>query len=288
MNPSAKRPIVSIVIPTHNSAQTLLKCLKSIEAQTYRQFEIVVIDDLSTDETALMARDFGVKVLARKCTPSLARNLGVAVSTGDYLLFLDSDQALSPSVIEECVRKCEDENISMIFIPEVFVGVGFWSSCSAVWKNCYSMVPRIHEDGENMTVGEPRFFLRQCFVQAGMFNAALHYGEDHDLHRRVKELNVKEGLVKSALYHYEPSTLREILSKLFRYGQSMPTLARGAETPMLKYLPMNSLLTLKEIFRQDAKHPTVIVGCTFLLWLKTCYLVAGLLTGYDFGRQVSG
>jgi arabinofuranan 3-O-arabinosyltransferase len=286
MKPINTKPKVSIVIPTRNSAQTLSKCLYSVKSQTCKQFETIVVDDLSSDETVRIARDSGAKVLERRCTPAFARNLGVAISSGKYLLFLDSDQVLSPSIVEECVRKCENENVSMIFIPEIFVGKGFWGSCSAVWKNCYSKVRRIHGVGENMLTGEPRFFVKQCFTQAGMFNAAIHWGEDHDLHKRMKALNVKEDLAKSSLYHYEPSTLKKILFKLFRYGQSMPTFARGSETQILRDMPTNSLLTLKEVYKLNTRYPIVIVGCTFLLWLKTCYLAAGLLTGYDFERGV--
>ena len=279
-----KRPLVSIIIPTHNSAQTLSKCIYSVKSQTYKQFETIVVDDLSSDETVRIARDSGAKVLERRCTPAFARNLGVEISSGKYLLFLDSDQVLSPSIVEECVRKCEGENVSMIFIPEMFVGKGFWSSCSAVWKNCYSKVHRIHGVGENMAIGEPRFFVKQCFIQAGMFNAAMHWGEDHDLHKRMQTLNLKEDFVKSNLYHYEPATLKNTLFKLFRYGKSMPTFAHGSETQILKYMPTNSLLTLKEVFRQNSRYPKVIAGCIFLLWVKTCFLIAGLVTGYDFGK----
>jgi glycosyltransferase involved in cell wall biosynthesis len=279
---------VSVIVPTHNSAQTLSLCLQSVKNQTYKSFEVIVVDDFSIDETVRIAGNFGVKVLQRRCNPALARNVGVTISSGKYILFLDSDQVLSPPIIEECVRKCEDENAGMIRIPEVFVGKGFWGSCSALWKNYYSKGHRIYEISEDMMDGEPRFFVKEYLIQAGMLNDAMLWGEDYDLHKRMKRMNVKEDSCMSNLYHYEPSLLREILFKLFRYGKSMPTFVRDTRTQVFKYMLTNSLLTLKDIYRQNGRFPTVVVGCTFLLWLKTCFLVTGLLTGYELRRGVNG
>lgn len=66
------------------------------------------------------------------------------------------------------------------------------------------------------------FFVKEDIVRVGMFNVALVWGEDYDLYQRLKERNVKEAFCESKLYHYEPVTIKGIVNKNLRYGESMP------------------------------------------------------------------
>jgi glycosyltransferase involved in cell wall biosynthesis len=175
---SPAKPAVSIIIPTHNSGETIAECLRSIKSQSYADCEIIIVDDFSSDNTTETAKMFQARTIQRKCNPALARNIGIADSVSD------SDQVLAPSVIEQCVRKCEHEQVGMVRIPEISVGKGFWDSCSAAWKNSHQLVERLH--GEKVTVfsGEPRFFVRELVAQVGMFNTKLVWGEDYDLYEK--------------------------------------------------------------------------------------------------------
>ena len=97
-------PKISIVIATYNSQQTLEKSLKSIAQQTYpqNQIEILVVDGGSTDETLKIAQKFQTKFISNpKVEPGYAKFLGLISATGDYLLYLDSDETLdNPKSIE--------------------------------------------------------------------------------------------------------------------------------------------------------------------------------------------
>jgi len=202
---------VSIVIPTYNSGTTLAVCLKSVHGQSYPFYEVIVVDNFSNDDTLKTANDFGAKIIQQKCNPALARNIGIVNSTGKYILFLDSDQVLSPSVVEECVKKCKNRKVGMVRIPEVFIGKGFWSRCSAVWKNYYAKVEQLYGAGENIIHGEPRFFIKEQITRVGMLDATLLWGEDYDLYEKLKKVNIKEAFCKSKIYHYELTSVRKIL-----------------------------------------------------------------------------
>lgn len=92
---------VSIIMPTRSRASLLRRALEGVQTQTFRDIEIVVVDDASTDDTrAMLAAEFPwVKVVRHKLSrgPSAARNSGVAVATGDWIFFHDDDDLMHPS-----------------------------------------------------------------------------------------------------------------------------------------------------------------------------------------------
>jgi len=101
-------PLVSIVIPCHNSAAWLPETLESALAQTWTRREIILVDDGSTDDSAAIARRYearGVRVIAQtNAGAAAARNRGLAEANGDFLQFLDADDLLAPDKIEHQVR----------------------------------------------------------------------------------------------------------------------------------------------------------------------------------------
>jgi glycosyltransferase involved in cell wall biosynthesis len=279
MEKSPEKTRVSIIIPTYNSEITFAECLKGVRSQSYPFYEIVVVDNFSNDDTVRMAKEFGAKIIQQKCNPALARNLGVVNSTGKYILFLDSDQVLSMSVIEECVKKCENEKVGMVSIPEVFIGRGFWSFCSATWKNCYSKVEKLYGASENIATGIPRFFVKEQITRVGILDAVLLWGEDYDLHNRLKKVGIKEVSCKSKLYHYEPTSIKNILLKNFRYGKSMPVFMQQTKKKVFPLMLRHALLTFVEVFRNFKKSPAIVMGCAVLICIKSYSMVIGLLLG---------
>jgi glycosyltransferase involved in cell wall biosynthesis len=102
----------SVVIPSHNRAGLLAKALASVWAQTLTDYEIIVSDDGSTDETRAYLRTLGdrVRVVAQPhAGPGCARNAGVAASRGLYVVFLDSDDVWFPWTLEVLAQVIEKE-----------------------------------------------------------------------------------------------------------------------------------------------------------------------------------
>lgn len=102
-------PLISIIIPTYNRVNTLPKTVASVINQTYSNWECIIVDDGSTDDTETLCRDWidndsRLQYIQRTISPkgaSHCRNIGLAAAKGDYVIFLDSDDILLPHCLEQ-------------------------------------------------------------------------------------------------------------------------------------------------------------------------------------------
>ena len=118
-NPLPTQPLVSIIVPIYNTARYLPACLDSIITQTHQNLEIILIDDGSTDHSGQIAdnyakKDSRIKVIHQKNQgQSAARNLGLTMVKGEYVSFLDSDDKIKPTFIEELLTPLVNSNASL-------------------------------------------------------------------------------------------------------------------------------------------------------------------------------
>jgi glycosyltransferase involved in cell wall biosynthesis len=257
---------VSIVIPTHNSRGTLRVCLESVKNQNYPLQEVIVADNFSEDETINIAGEFGTIIIehcGRPGNPASTRNVGILKSSGKYVLLLDSDEILSEGAVQNCVKLHKKENVGMIKIPLVFVGIDFWGKCSAYWKNCNYLVNK-------QTVGSiPRFFVKEIILAAGLFNENLTIGEDWELYARLRKKGVKEAYCGSRMLHLELSSFRKIITKDLHYSRFIRSHSRRFKEEYMSIYE-NSLLSLKEALKGLGRTPQLVVGSLFLVFVKTC------------------
>jgi glycosyltransferase involved in cell wall biosynthesis len=96
-------PLISVVVPVRNSPRELRQCLERLFASMYTNYEVIVVDDASTDETAQVAAEFGATVLClgTRRGPAGARNRGADIAQGEYLFFLDADCCVYPDTLSE-------------------------------------------------------------------------------------------------------------------------------------------------------------------------------------------
>lgn len=111
---------ISVVIPAYNRKKTIKRCVDSVLNQTYPVFEIIVVDDGSTDGTLeAIRKEYGIKVMIIKQNhkgAQAARNAGIHASTGKYIVFLDSDDSLTTSSISDRIEVFESNpDIDMVY-----------------------------------------------------------------------------------------------------------------------------------------------------------------------------
>ena len=114
-------PLISL--PTYNSARTLSLTLRSIKRQTYPSVEIIVVERFSRDGTPYIASMFGARLIQADTERAEAKNIALKAAKGQYVLFLNSDMELTPTVIQVCVKLMEGNfAIGAVVKPEITVG----------------------------------------------------------------------------------------------------------------------------------------------------------------------
>lgn len=110
-------PRVSVIIPVRNDPVRLGKCLAAIQQSTFRDFEVIVTDDASTDSTAAVAESACVQLvrLPRQSGAAAARNAAAAVARGSILMFVDADVCVHPNTLEVAVKSFDDPALSAVF-----------------------------------------------------------------------------------------------------------------------------------------------------------------------------
>lgn len=110
---------VSVVIPNYNASEFIEQCIKSVESQSYKNIEIVIVDDGSTDNSWDIIKSMAQKNRTITCVrqnnlnASIARNKGIELASGKYVLFLDSDDELFENAIELLVNEIEKEDAEL-------------------------------------------------------------------------------------------------------------------------------------------------------------------------------
>ena len=115
MSNTSEAPLISVVIPVYNVEQYIEKCLDSITGQTYRNLEIIMVDDGSTDQSGaacdrIAKTDDRIRVIHQvNGGPSKARNTGIDHAKGQYLFFVDGDDYIAPDMIKELYRRLQTD-----------------------------------------------------------------------------------------------------------------------------------------------------------------------------------
>jgi len=207
--------MVSVIIPAFNSAQTLVMCLKSLKSQTYRNVEILVVDNYSSDGTREIAERFGVKTFLKGPERSAQMNYGVLNAKGEYILRVDSDMVADAGVIKKSLALC-NRGADAVVLPVL----PYPSKRNNFWVNCRMLEQKMIID--DMVNVAPRFIKRSVFLTVGGYDETIVAWEDYDLHNRLLKSGYKVSLLQdSVLWHLgEPSSLKEVVARMVRYGKT--------------------------------------------------------------------
>lgn len=211
--------------------RTLRECLNSIRDQRYGDIELVVVDNGSTDGTRDVAQELASRIVDAGPERSAQRNAGAAVSSGQYLLFIDSDMVLARDVVAGCVAVAERTGAEGVIVPERSVGTGFWAACKALERSCY-----VGDD----TIEAARFFTREAFELHGGYDEGMTGPEDFDLPARIRAAGGTIARASAEITHLEGKLrLRTTMAKKFYYGRQVgpylrrhPALARKQLSPL--------------------------------------------------------
>lgn len=190
--------LVSVIIPVYNYARYLREAVESVLSQTYRNLEVIVVDDGSTDQSGEVARSFANRgvVYSHQVHAGIgpARNKGVELARGDFLAFLDADDRWPLQKIERQLRAFEnDPALEMVFGQALQLqdGPAWEAGVNDENLNVAGMVPGL--------VPGTMLIKRDAFERVGKFQGGWKVGEFIDWYSRAVELNVR-SLVMPELF----------------------------------------------------------------------------------------
>lgn len=194
--------LVSVIIPVYNRAHIIGRTLDSVAAQTYKNIEVIVVDDCSDDSELLQAKldnyDLDIKYIRHEINKhgGATRNTGIDASKGDYIAFLDSDDIWAEDKIEQCIKKGAAEKeilYSKIEDRDVIKPKFAFDNNKRVDE--YLLV-----DGQAMQTSS--LFMRSSFANIIRFDPSLKRFQDTDFIIRAQKLHeAKFSLIDSVLVY---------------------------------------------------------------------------------------
>lgn len=195
-------PIISIIIPTYNAGKTLKRCFDSIICQDFRDFEIIIMDAESKDNSLEIARDYAnitgiVKIVSAKDEGIYdAMNKGIAIAGGEWIYFLGSDDLLASSIVLSTIFNNIEQGDNIIY------------------GNCILVPGEIMEKGEwgylqllNMNINHQRvFYKKSIFINRAAFKLQYKIASDYELNIRLFcDTTIRKKYIDGtiAFYHLE-------------------------------------------------------------------------------------
>lgn len=187
--------LVSIIVPVYNRQDYLPDCIQAIQAQSHQNYEIILIDDGSTDNTPQICKELAqsdsrvVLLTGKHAGVSAARNLGLDAAMGTYVFFLDSDDAIHPLLLETLVRGMQEHNAAMGGTRVLNIGAANWSMTGdlirkspgpgqIVYQNANDALQSIFRGGSPLNV-IGGVMMRRDLIGTTRFRTDIFIGEDY-------------------------------------------------------------------------------------------------------------
>ena len=174
--------MISVIIPIYNSEKYLRQCLESVKNQTYQDFEILCIDDGSTDSSKEIIKNYQKEdsrflyFYQKHSNAGVARNLGLTYASGNYVMFLDSDDFLEKTILEELIKITNYKKTDIV----IFQYKLFYNSTSKVSHMAYGIHCKRQKDFCLKDMKSGRFQFTNISVWNKFYNA--EFIRNHNLH----------------------------------------------------------------------------------------------------------
>lgn len=219
-------PLVSVCVPAFNAEKYIIECINSILNQSYKNIEIIVVNDGSTDQTLAILKSINdprIKIINQKNSGQCAAaNRAFAASKGDYIKFFDSDDILSENLIENQIIKLNGRSDA---IASVAWGrfynndiKTFFLNPEAVWKDMKPMdwLVKSLENGPNMMQCGLWLIPREILQISGLWDERLSLINDFDFFIRVILASNKILFTENAYLYYRSGLINSLSAQLSR------------------------------------------------------------------------
>jgi len=248
-------PFISIIVPVYNRADEIDDFLSSFEKQTKNNFEVIVVDDGSTDSTKQVVEQHSSNLDLRyffqqNKGPGAARNLGMENAKGDIFVFIDSDCTVPDNYIENLSQHLEHKEFDAFGGPDTCRDdfPPFLKAINYSMTSCIGTGGTRGSKGKQLTKYYPRSFnmgiKRVVFETIGGMNS-LRHGQDMEFSNRIYNAGFKVTYFDDVkVYHKRRTNLKKFFKQIFNWGVTRINLGR-IDKKMLKpihFLPACALL----------------------------------------------
>ena len=179
----------SIIIPTYNSENTIQGCLRNVISQTFDNYEVVVVDSKSTDNTLNLILEFQderIKVFSERDKGIYdAMNKGIAYAKGDWLFFLGSDDEFYDSNVLEDVFRCISIDRDVCVYGNVYLtGDTGWGYKGQFYDGEFKIEKLLKKNISHQAI----FYSKKVFAECGLYNTSYAICADYDLNLKVASL----------------------------------------------------------------------------------------------------
>jgi glycosyltransferase involved in cell wall biosynthesis len=211
---------ISVIVNTKNSERTIRQCLDSIFSQTYENFETILVDANSKDETLQIASSYSLKIVAQdKGNLARARNIGLLHSTGDIVAFLDSDATAGPDWLQRIASRFKEGEVAVVGGPdEPPKGSNTWEQAVGIVDA--HIIPKVFEWGSaELITGCNVAYRRIVLERVGFFNEELDTAEETELNKRIMDTGARLVFDKQIkVLHYKRSNPSQYFRQHLWYG----------------------------------------------------------------------
>ncbi|WP_218927120.1 glycosyltransferase [Halosimplex pelagicum] len=281
-------PATSVVVPVYNDPEGLEQTLASLTDQTAADYEVVVVDNGSTDRTPAVAREFADGERVRHVVEDeiqssyAARNAGIEAANGDVIGFLDADMWVDPDYVESITRLMTDRDRDYVGCRvELVAGDG----AVARYRRATGFDVETYLREKRFAPTCCLVTRRRVFDAVGRFDSRLRSNGDLEFGRRVHAAGFDLDYAPDVtVYHPARSTLRDVLSQSARIGRGRAELrayhgdrfdVRHPLSPR-QFLPVNPL-ALRARLADAAADPTEAAGWYLIACLQKWSMAAGHL-----------
>ena len=223
------KPLFSIILTTYNRSHFLPRAIRSVLQQTFKDFELIIVDDHSSDNTQQVVAAFNDNRITyiqqtHNQGVSTARNTGIQQANGEYICFLDDDDEYLPDFLQEIDNFLKKQQES--FIGFIRVGIANCFTAGNLATARERIKPEIWhlEQEKNLLFITTMAYVglvyhRLCFERAGVFNPELNFGEDLDLVLRMLTAGINYASIAKILinmYIHEQASLSRSTNSMER------------------------------------------------------------------------
>lgn len=257
-------PLVSIIIPVYNTAPYLERCIDSVVNQTYKNLEIICVDDGSTDGSELIVDEYAksdsrIKVVHKQNGgESSARNVGIRMMTGQYVGFIDCDDWIEPEMYEKLVNAIIEKDVDM-------VASSWYKDCDEATtkiENQLSVSKEVFGREELLNYIYKRDYYRGfTYMWNKLYRRSLFYDEEGQLILFDEDLALGGDVLYLGRLALNTKKAYYLDAAFYHYYQRA---ASGCHTKDLKKR-MDWLEAYRRLIRYVEEHET---GTNILIWIK--------------------